>query len=143
MKKNWKPCMKIYVLDANAVIRYLSDGPDADRVEALIRRAGRGEAKLIISVINWCEAIYSLARRRGLERATADLKTMSASVECVAADAIQAEAAAALRLHYGLGMADCFAAALAIRTNATLVTADPDFSKLKRKIKLLTLSRAV
>jgi predicted nucleic acid-binding protein len=133
--------MRIYILDANAVIRYLSRGLGEEKVDALIQRAAKGEARLAISVINWGEVLYSMARIIGLNRASADLKALSALVESVAVDAAQTEAAAIIRLHYKLGYADCFAAALAMRMNATLVTADPDFAKLGKKLKILSLSR--
>jgi predicted nucleic acid-binding protein len=40
-----------------------------------------------------------------------------------------------------LGYADCYAAALAMRMDATLVTTDLDFAKLGKKLKLLVLPR--
>jgi predicted nucleic acid-binding protein len=62
-------------------------------------------------------------------------------VEFVSSDAEQALAAAELRYRYKLGLADCFAAELAMRTGATLVTADPEFAKLGRQLKVLALPR--
>jgi predicted nucleic acid-binding protein len=59
----------------------------------------------------------------------------------VVADEAQVEAAAAVRLKYKLGYADCFAASLAIRERAMLVTADPDFAKLGQQLKVLALPR--
>src|SRR5580700_863831 len=99
--------MKVYVLDANAVIRYLSKGVGEEKVAALIERATRGEARLLISVINWGEALYTLARAVGLSRAKADLKSLSTYLEPVVADESQVEAAAAVRLRCKLGYADC------------------------------------
>jgi ribonuclease VapC len=133
--------MKIYVLDAGAVIRYLSHGIGEEKVHTLIQRAARSEARLLISVVNWGEALYSLAKIAGLGKATADLKAMSAFVEPVVADEASADAAATVRYHYRLGYADCYAAALAIRMDATLVTTDPDFAKLGKKLKVLALAR--
>jgi predicted nucleic acid-binding protein len=135
--------MKTYVLDASAVIRYLSNGAGVEKVNKLIQRAVKGEVQLFISVINWGEALYSLAQKAGLDKATADLKMMSAFVVPVDVREAQAESAAIVRLHYKLGYADCFAAALAIRMNATLVTTDLDFGKLGKKLKVLALSRGV
>jgi ribonuclease VapC len=132
--------MKIYVLDASAVIRYLSNGAGEQKVEALLQRAAKGEAGLLISTVNWGEALYSLAKKVGLKIATADLRALSAFVESVSADEANAQVAATIRLHHGLGYADCFAAALAIRMNATLVTSDPDLAKLGKKLKILLLS---
>jgi predicted nucleic acid-binding protein len=57
------------------------------------------------------------------------------------ADADQAKAAAEIRYRYKLGLADCYAAELAMRTGATLVTADPEFARLGKQLKILTLPR--
>jgi predicted nucleic acid-binding protein len=40
-----------------------------------------------------------------------------------------------------LGLTDCFAAELAMRTGATLVTSDPEFAKLGKQLKVLALPR--
>ncbi|MGB7549156.1 MAG: PIN domain-containing protein [Terracidiphilus sp.] len=135
--------MKQYVLDANAVMRYLSNGSGEEKVAMLIQRAAKGEARLLISVINWGEVLYSLARLAGLNKATADLKALGAIVESVDADEDQAEAAASLKFRYKMGYADTYAAALAMRTGATLVTADPAFAKLGKQLKVLALPRHV
>jgi len=141
VRKNLKPSTRVYVLDANAVIRYLSDGIGQEKVALLIHRAAKGEARLFISLINWGEALYTLARHVGLPRATEDLKSLGTLVESTAVDEAQTESAAAIRLHYKLGYADCFAAALTMRMNATLVTADPDFEKVGKQLKVLALPR--
>jgi ribonuclease VapC len=122
-------------------MRYLTNGIGAEKVSALIHRSYQCEVRLLISVVNWGEALYSLARTAGLSKATADLKAMSAFMEPVAIDEKLAEAAATVKFHYKLGYADCFAAALAMRMDATLVTSDPDFAKLGKQIKTLALPR--
>jgi predicted nucleic acid-binding protein len=133
--------MKCYVLDASAVVRYLTNGIGEEKVDALIHRSHRHEVRLLISVVNWGEALYSLARIIGLEKATSALKAMSSFLESVSIDEELAEAAAILKFHYKLGYADCHAAALAMRMDATLVTSDPDFAKLDKRLKILALSR--
>ena len=132
--------MKIYVLDANALILFLTKGDGAERVIALVKKAANGQARLLISLINWGEVLYSMAKSVGLPRATADLKALGTYVESVVADEAHVEAAAILRFHYKLGYADCFAAALSMRLGATLVTADPDFDKLGKRLNILSLS---
>jgi len=133
--------MKNYVLDASAAVRYLTNGVGGEKVDALIRRAHKDEVNLLITAVNWGEALYVLAPTIGLNKATSDLKTLSAVVELVIVDEALAEAAASVKFHYKLGYADCFAAALALRMNATLVTTDPDFSKLGKGLKVLSLRR--
>jgi ribonuclease VapC len=131
--------MKIYVLDASVAVRYLTNGAGAAKVDALIDRVGRGEARLLISAVNWGEALYSLGKMQGLNKAKADLMALGGLVELVTVDQALAEAAAIVRLHYKRGYADCFAAALALRMKATLVTSDPDFAKLGKQLKILAL----
>ncbi|MGB8260738.1 MAG: PIN domain-containing protein [Terracidiphilus sp.] len=133
--------MKIYALDANALIRYLTNTPGADKVEELIRRARNGEAKLIVSVVNRGEALYILTRTRGFDRTAEDLRALSRFIESIDADEAQSEAAALLKMRYKLGLGDSYAAALAIRFGATLVTADPEFARLGKQLKILALPR--
>ena len=133
--------MKIYVLDASAAVRFLTKGMNYERVVTLVKKVSDGDARLAISTVNWGEALYVLAGMVGLYRATSDLKAMSAFLESFAIDEELAEAAAIVKFHYKLGYADCYAAALAMRLDAILVTSDPDFAKLGRKLKVLSLSR--
>ena len=42
----------IYVLDANALMRYLSNGIGAEKVDALIRRQAKDGCAFLISVVN-------------------------------------------------------------------------------------------
>jgi len=133
--------VKQYVLDANAVLRYLTKGPGIERLDRLFAQAQRGEASLSISVINRGEVLYSLAKRAGMLESVAALRTIAHYVESVDATEEQANGAATLKFIYKLGYADCFAADLAIRRSATLVTADRDFVKLGKQLKVLALPR--
>jgi hypothetical protein len=58
----------------------------------------------------------------------------------VPADLEQTRLAAELKAQYQLPHADCFAASLGNLQRATLVTAESDFSLLKKKLSLLLLS---
>lgn len=133
--------MKIYVLDASAVVRYLTNGLGEEKVAALIHRSHQHEVHLLISMVNWGEALYILAGFLGINRASSDLKAMSAVLESVAINEELAEAAAIIKFHYKMGYADCYAAALAIQMDVTLVTSDPEFVKLGKKLKMLALPR--
>ena len=123
------------------MIRYLTKGPGIERIDKLFALAQRGEASLSMSVINRGEALYSLAKRAGMLEAVAALRTIGRYVESVDVTEEQADKAATLKFIYKLGFADCFAAELAMRTSATLVTADPDFAKLGKQLKILALPR--
>ena len=133
--------MKEYVLDANAVIRYLIKGSGIEILDRIFAQAQRGEATVAMSVINRGEALYVLARRAGMLAAIEAFRALSHYVESVDANEQLATEAAALKFTYKLGYADCFAAGLAIRRGAILVTADPDFAKLGKQLKILALPR--
>jgi predicted nucleic acid-binding protein len=133
--------VKEYVLDANAVIRYLIKGPGIETLDRIFAQAQRGEAILAMSVINRGEALYVLARRVGLLEAIEAFRALSHYVEPVDVNDRLATEAATLKFTYKLGYADCFAVGLAIRRGATLVTADSDFAKLGKQLKVLALPR--
>jgi predicted nucleic acid-binding protein len=129
------------VLDANAVIRYLEFGRDWEKVRTLFERTAEEDIKLFISVINWGEVIYTTAKKVGLSKAISDINTLSSALETIPAGEAETEAAVSLKHNFKLGYADSFAAALALSRNATLVTADPEFAKLGKRLKVMTLRR--
>ena len=133
--------MKNYVLDANAVIRYLIKGPGVEKIDKLFAQSQRGEVALFISVINRGEVLYTLAKRAGMGAAKEAMQTLDQYLEAMAATQDVADRAAALKFNYKLGYGDCFAAELAVRLSATLVTADPGFTKVGKQLKILALPR--
>lgn len=133
--------MKEYVLDANALIRFFRRTPGFLQVRELIQYAKDGRVHLSISVVNLSEVFYVLAHYLGYEQAVACMRELHNAVSTIAAEEEHALDAALLRIHYKIGLADCYAAELAIRTSATLVTTDPEFARLGRKLKVLALPR--
>ena len=133
--------MKEYVLDANALVRLYRDAPGAAVVDKLIRQAKTGDAHLAISAINLSEVVHVLTRYFGRDKALSCIEAARGVMEIAAAGERQAIDTAALRYQYRLGLADSFAAELAMRVGATLVTADPDFVKLGKQLKILPLPR--
>ena len=57
--------MKGHVLDANALYRYLTGGPGAEVVSRLFRDARDAGQSLRMSVVNWGEVYYTVARAMG------------------------------------------------------------------------------
>jgi predicted nucleic acid-binding protein len=128
-----------YVLDANAVIRYFQNQAGAETIERLIGRTQRGEAILSIAAVNLGEVLYTLAKSIGLDRTMVYIQALGQSVETVPMDQEFALAAATIKFQYKLGYADSIAALLAMRRRGTLVTADPDFVKFGKRLKVLPL----
>jgi predicted nucleic acid-binding protein len=123
--------MKIHVLDASALYRFLMNQPGADIVERLFKQARDANTSLMISVVNWGEVYYNVARKKGFREAQefmARVRLLPLSV--MIADESITEVAARLKAGHGLPYADCFAAAITGKENV-LVTSDvKDFKKV-------------
>jgi predicted nucleic acid-binding protein len=123
--------MKTHVLDANALYRFLTDGPGADIVRRLLKEARDAEQPLQMSVVNWGEVYYTVAKAKGFaetDKIMDRVKMLPLTV--LDADEFVTTRAARLKAGHGLPYADAFAAATA-GTTSVLVTSDAkDFRKV-------------
>jgi predicted nucleic acid-binding protein len=132
-----------YVLDAWALLAMLQGKePAASRVRELLRAGERQEAALLLSIINLGEVYYRTGRR--IHRAAAantleEIRRLSLTVVPVSDDLVLA--AADFKVEYAISYADAFAAALADRVGATLVSGDRDFDQLEGRIEIEKLRR--
>jgi predicted nucleic acid-binding protein len=123
--------MKGHVLDANALYRFLIGGPGADIVSRLFKQARDAEQPLRISVINWGEVYYTIAKVEGFAETSRIMERVKL-LPLMIIDATQelTARAAQFKAAYGLPYADCFATAITSR-NDILVTSDvKDFKKV-------------
>ncbi len=135
--------MKDYILDANAVLRYLDavNAGGGEKVQELFLQAQRNQARLSMSVVNLGEVFYILIGKVGEQRALHYLRVLQHAVNVVEADLGRTIQAARLKHQYKLGYADSFAAALATSMKATLVSADPTFEKMGKSLKWMRLPK--
>lgn len=120
--------MKQYVLDASALMVFLTDGPGAGAVQRIMDLAIDGNAQLVMSVVNWGEIYYATWRDRGqrvARRIVDEIVQLPVEIEDATYEATRM--AAELKAQFGLPYADCFAASVARRRNAPVLTADADF----------------
>ena len=132
--------MRRYVCDANALLNLIDKRPHGARVAALMKEAARTDQPLLVSAVNWGEVLYLLWRSYGEEhvnRIVADAPKLPLRI--IPATDEDALAAARLKAVHKLPYADSFAAALAMREQAVLVTSDPDFVRLGKQISILWL----
>jgi predicted nucleic acid-binding protein len=95
-----------------------------------------------MSAVNWGEVVYSLWRVRGeIEAKRLMRKVEELPVTVIPADLARAAIAGEMKMVHGLGYADSFAAGLTLELGATLITADPDFKKVGKKLKVEFLPR--
>jgi len=123
--------MKVHVLDANALYRLITRGPGFDIVNRLLKDARDVQQPVRMSVINWGEVYYVIARHEGFAQAALIMERVELLPLTIldAGEAVTARAAQ-LKAGYGLPYADCFAAATA-GNDAVLVTSDvKDFKKI-------------
>ena len=128
-----------YVLDANALYRFLVGGEDAERVAELFEQASDSNQNLSMSVVNWGEVYYTIMRGAGRDIANRTMaQVQGLPLRVWDADELLTRQAADLRASYGLPYADCFAAALAGKENV-IVTSDVKDFKLVPWIQILPL----
>jgi predicted nucleic acid-binding protein len=133
---------KTYVLDANALLDLLANGPGAEHVEHLLK-AARPATPLLVSAVNWGEVFYTSWQRHGEESARQTLADLlQLPIRVVPVDVPQVFKAGELKAVHKIPYVDCFAAALAALNQATLVTSDRDFEKLGRHFPVLWIARS-
>ena len=131
-----------YVLDASAVLNWLTGETGSGRIDQLLRDADRSRTPLLASVANWGEIFYLFWQRHGEQSARETLGVLSRlPIQVVPVDLAQALKAGELKALHKIPYVDCIAAALAILQHATLVTSDRDFEKLGRHFPILWLAR--
>jgi predicted nucleic acid-binding protein len=131
--------MKTHILDANALYRFLIGGPGAEIVAKLLREARDSEQPLRMSVVNWGEVYYTIARVKGFDETAKIIERVKMlPIQVVDADEPVTTRAARLKAAYGLPYADCFAAAIT-GPGEILITSDvKDFRKIPQ-LKILPL----
>jgi predicted nucleic acid-binding protein len=135
--------MRIHVLDASALYRYLANGAAEEIVARVLMDAAAAGNPVLMSVVNWGEVYYTLAKQIGLNK-TENLMIGLADklpVSVVGVAVEDAVRAARLKAQYNLPYADAFAAALT-RGQHVLVTADVEHFERVPKLRLLKLPRA-
>lgn len=122
-----------YCLDASALLAYFEGAAGAVRVRELLEEAKGGRARIIFSALQGGEVFYVLWGRQGRERAEQVMAVLEAlPVEEVPVDRELIRLAASMKAVLGLPYVDSFAAAVAFRESAQVVTRDADFRRLEQ-----------
>ena len=114
----------VFVFDACAFIALLEDEPGAEVVEELLQESAN---RCLIHAVSACEVYYDLYRRGNTEDADT-LETILGEYDLELLEALPSnlwQIAGKLKAEWRrVSLADCFALALAIREEGTLVTSD-------------------
>lgn len=91
----------------------------------------------ILSVVSWGEVVYIALREAGWQRAEQVAHRISTlPIQIVSADLELARQAAEFKAAKKMSYADCFAAALAKREKAELVTGDKEFRQVENSVRI-------
>ena len=124
------------VLDSWALMCYLEREPGHEKVVDLLEKASSSSKPLLMSVVNWGEVYYQIARRLGeTEAQKMERLIQSFPITIVEADKDLTREAARLKATKRMSYADCFAAALANVKKAELVTGDKEFRQVEGELK--------
>ena len=126
------------LLDSYAVLAYLNGETGAEKVEKAMKDAGNSDSSLLMSEINIGEVYYILSRKRGSEKADYFFETIlkGLPIQGLPVDLSLILGASRLKAKYPLSYADCFAAAQAIRSEASILTGDPEFKAVEKLVTI-------
>lgn len=126
-----------WVLDSYAVLALLQGEAGGDDVLAVLQEAQAGASRVTMTWVNVGEVVYIVERRWGMDKVHQVLGMLEATaLEITDVDRDLALGAAAIRARNPVAYADAFAAALAVRQDATLMTGDPEFQSLEGPVQI-------
>ncbi|MEW6039341.1 MAG: type II toxin-antitoxin system VapC family toxin [Pseudomonadota bacterium] len=137
MTKGVKP---IFVLDACALLRLAQAEPGMAKVAEYLYSARHGECEVLMHQINLGEVVYRIGKTHGwalAERKRHEITLLPIAI--VPFDDVLFWQAVQLKANYSMSYADCFAAALAMVREATLLTADPEFACLADRLTRIAI----
>ncbi len=132
--------MKSYLFDAYPILCWLQEEPGHRMVDDFLMRAQEREISLLMNMINLGEVYYRICRITSVK----DADDIVAKVRLLpivfisVSDAMVMEAAK-IKGIYPISYADAFATATAVQREATIITADPEFKALSKRVKIVWL----
>jgi predicted nucleic acid-binding protein len=125
-------------LDSWAMMAFFENEPAADQVEKIINDAHATDTPLLMSVVNVGELWYNIARAHSAIQADTLINELTTlKIEIISADWELTKLAAQFKVKGKIAYADCFAAAVAKKHKAELVTGDPELKLVEGEVKIL------
>lgn len=132
----------VYILDSFAVLALLEGESSAAHVQVILKTAEQRTARVYLSLINLGEVLYITERERGLilsQKTLAAIEQLPLEILPVTRERVLA--AAHLKAQFPISYADAFAVAAAQELQGTLITGDPEFTKVENLIRVEWLAQ--
>ncbi len=129
--------MKRILFDAHAILKWTQKERGYQKVKSLLIACRNQSARGYMNQINLGEVYYKTIRAVGLEEAKKFLENFSRlPLSLVLPDRELIWKTSEIKAEVPISYADCFAAATAIRQEATILTGDPAFKKIESLISV-------
>ena len=129
---------KVVVFDSWALIAFFGNEDAAERVTEILGEAHERNIPALMTVVNAGEIWYNIAHKGTEEKADQSIRDIgNLGIQIINADWNLTRAAAGFKKRGRIAYADCFAAALAKRERASLVTGDREFEPLENEITVI------
>jgi len=127
----------VVILDSFALLSLVRGEAGAARVQQVLSTAREGRCRALFSLISLAETAYIVERRHGLSGVQRVLSLVEdLPLELGEVDRQAALAAAHVKAHHSLALADAFAVALALEEAGTVLTGDPDFHSVEKLVSV-------
>jgi predicted nucleic acid-binding protein len=129
--------MKPILFDSHAVLKWVQKEKGYQKVRSLLTACRDQSLQGYMNQINLGEVYYLVIRRSGLPEGKIFLENfLRLPIEIVLPDSELIWEAAEIKARHLISYADCFAAATAIRFQASILTGDPEFKKLRDLVQV-------
>ena len=126
------------LLDSFALLAFLNKEKGFEKVRDLMRTAEASGELLLMNEINIGEVYYITAKERSLEKAEEVLHRLETlPIQRVSNAFAEVLAAARIKAQFPISYADAFAVMTALRSNARVVTGDPEFHAVAHLVEIL------
>jgi predicted nucleic acid-binding protein len=129
--------MKRILFDAHAILRWTQKERGYQKVKSLLIACREESALGYMNQINLGEVYYKTIRAIGLEEAQKFLENfLRLPLSIILPDSELIWKASEIKAEYAISYADCFAAATALRYEATILSGDREFKKIESLVSV-------
>ena len=125
------------VLDSFALVSFFHKEPGWEKVKEVFYSLSSEKQRAVLSIINWGEFYYIVKRRVGKIKADETLALLDQlPVSVLSVDDELVKEAADIKADFAVSYADAFCIATARRSEAEILTSDPEFKLVEHLVKI-------